>query len=173
MSRTLTIPPVNAPGGEAGTGRMELLLELVDANGDPIPGADPLNTLAIHGLGSYVITDTAVEIELSTQDELADETYYRVTVRQGRSEFRRDVQVPAGPDIGWAQFLGLSDPVTGGLAWASRLLPTGATDGQFATYDGATEEWVAETVLSGLTKIAVVDALPDPQVTGTLYMVKT
>lgn len=171
MSRTLTIPPVNAPGGEAGTGRMEVLLELVNANGDPIPGADPLNTLAIHGLGSYIVTDTAVEIELSTQDELADETYYRVTVSQGRYEFRRDVQVPAGPDITWAQFLGLSDPVTGGLAWADRLLPEGATDGQIAVYLDAQTEWVPTTVLSGFNKFERVSELPATWETDTIYLV--
>jgi hypothetical protein len=147
MSRTLIIPPINAPGAEAATGRMEILLELVDASGDPIPASDPGNTLAVHGLGVHVVTDTAVELTLSTQDELADETYYRATVRQGRSEFRRDVQVPADEaDLTWAQFLGLTDPVTGGLAWASRLLPdpTDLTDGVYtiSIVDGA---WVLET----------------------------
>jgi hypothetical protein len=147
MSRTLIIPPVNAPGAEAATGRMEILLELVDANGDPIPASDPGNTLAVHGLGSHVVTDTAVELPLSTQDELADETYYRVTVRQGRDEFRRDVQVPADEaDLTWAQFLGLTDPVTGGMAWASRLLPdpTELLDGVYtiSIADGA---WLLQT----------------------------
>jgi hypothetical protein len=144
MSRTLIIPPVNAPGGEAGLGRMEIILELVDANGDPIPSSDPGNTLTVHGLGTHVVTDTAVELTLSTQDELADETYYRVTVRQGRSEFRRDVQVPADvADITWAQFLGLTDPVTGGLAWAARLLPdpTELPDGLY-TISVASGAWV-------------------------------
>jgi hypothetical protein len=135
MSRTLIIPPVNVPGGEAGLGRMEILLELVDANGEPIPSSDPGNTLAVHGLGVHVVTDTAVELDLATQDELADETYYRVHVRQGREEFRRDVQVPADEaDLTWAQFLGLTDPVTGGLAWAARLLPdpTDLPDGTYS-----------------------------------------
>ena len=144
MSRTLVIPPVNAPGADAATGRMEILLELVDANGDPIPSSDPGNTLVVYGLGVHVVTDTAVELPLSTQDELADETYYRVTVRQGRSEFRRDVQVPADvADITWAEFLALEDPVTGGLAWASRLLPdpTDLPDGTY-TISIASGAWV-------------------------------
>jgi hypothetical protein len=144
MSRTLIIPPVNAPGAEAGTGRMEILLELVDSAGQPIPSADPGNTLVVHGLGVHVVTDTAVEIDLSTQDELADETYYRCTVRQGRSEFRRDVQVPADvADLTWAEFLSLDDPVVGALAWASRLLPdpTELPDGLY-TISVASGAWV-------------------------------
>lgn len=51
-------------------------------------------------------------------------------------------------------------------------VPDGATNGQISVYDDTEAEWVPTTVLSGLTKIAVVDALPDPQVTGTLYLVK-
>jgi hypothetical protein len=51
-------------------------------------------------------------------------------------------------------------------------VPDGATDGQIAVYSGSLTDWVPTTVLTGLTKIAVVDALPDPQVTGTLYFVK-
>ena len=174
MSRIIQIPPVAAPGAQGGTGRMEVLLSLVDATGTAIPASDASNTGVVHGLGVHVVTDQQYDLGLSTQAELTETTYYRVVVRQGRDEWRRDVQIPAGDGsvLTWAQFLGLSDPVTGGLAWAARLLPTGATDGQFATYDGATEQWVAETVLSGLTKIAVVDALPVPQVTGTLYLVK-
>jgi hypothetical protein len=50
-------------------------------------------------------------------------------------------------------------------------VPLGATDGQISVYNGLATTWVATTVLSGLTQIAVVDALPDPQVTGTLYFV--
>ena len=51
-------------------------------------------------------------------------------------------------------------------------VPDGATDGQIAVYSGSGTNWVPTTVLSGLTKIAVVDELPTPQVTGTLYFVK-
>lgn len=49
-------------------------------------------------------------------------------------------------------------------------VPTNGTEGQIpvATING---DWVPTTVLSGLTQIAVVAALPDPQVTGTLYFV--
>jgi hypothetical protein len=147
MSRTLIIPPVNAPGAEAATGRMEILLELVDADGNPIPSSDPGNTLAVHGLGVHVVTDTAVELDLTTQDELSDETFYRVTIRQGRSEFRRDVQVPADEaDLTWAEFLALDDPVTGGLAWAARLLPdpTDLPDGVY-TISIVSGAWVLQT----------------------------
>jgi hypothetical protein len=52
-------------------------------------------------------------------------------------------------------------------------VPDGATDGQIAVYSDSQSGWVPTTVMSGLTRIAVVDALPDPQVTGTLYMVKS
>ena len=49
-------------------------------------------------------------------------------------------------------------------------VPDGATAGQIPVYSGTA--WAPITVLSGLTKIAVVAALPTPQVTGTLYFVK-
>jgi hypothetical protein len=174
MSRIVQIPPVAAPGAQGGTGRMEVLLSLVDATGTAIPASDAANTGIVHGLGVHVVTDQQYDLELSTQAELTETTYYRVVIRQGRDEWRRDVQIPAGDGLPltWAQFLAFEDPVTAGLAWANRLLPTGATDGQFAVYDAATDTWPAKTVLSGLIKMAVVDELPDPQVTGTLYFVK-
>ena len=49
-------------------------------------------------------------------------------------------------------------------------VPDGATDGQIAVYAAADEEWVPTTVLSGLTKISVVDALPTPTDPTTLYL---
>lgn len=146
MSRTLTIPPVNAPGEASGSGRMEVRIELVDAAGTPVPYPDLANTLTVHGVGVYTVTDTPVEIPLSTQNELVDETFYRVTVRQGRAEFRREVQVPAGGDLTWAEFLNLQDPVAGGLAWTARLLPEGAAHGQVAAYDEQTGLWVPTSV---------------------------
>jgi hypothetical protein len=150
VSRTVVIPPVQAPGDAAGTGRMEVLLSLVDAAGVPIPDADVGNTLLVHGLGSHVVTDTAVEIDLPTQAELADETYYRVDVRQGRDQWTRLVQIPAGvADLTWAEFLALEDPVTGGLAWVTRLLPDDPTDGQMAVWDEVSGEWIADDVPSG------------------------
>ena len=48
-------------------------------------------------------------------------------------------------------------------------VPDGATDGQIAVYSAALSAWVPT---SGFVPISVVDALPDPQVTGTLYFVK-
>ena len=172
MSRNVIIPPVQAPGKDSASGSMELTLSLVGADGLPLPAGDVANTLLLHGLGVHIVSTQQLTLTLPTQDELPDTTYYRVQIRQGRDQYTKDVQLPAGGDCTWAQFLALSDPVTGGLAWADRLLPDSATDGQFAVYDADTEEWATETVLSGLTKIAVVDALPDPQVTGTLYFVK-
>lgn len=52
-------------------------------------------------------------------------------------------------------------------------VPDGATDGQIAVFSESENDWVPTTVLSGCTKIAVVDELPDPEVTGTLYLVKS
>lgn len=149
MARDVLIPPVAAPGNAAGSGSLQVHIALVDADGVAVPYADVANTGTIHGVGVHTITDSEYALTLSTQDELPDETYYRVQVRQGLSLYQRDVQVPAGGDLTWAEFLGLEDPVTGGMAWASRLLPDDATDGQFATYDAATSSWVATTVAPG------------------------
>jgi hypothetical protein len=130
---------------------MEVLLSLVDATGTAIPASDASNTGVVHGLGVHVVTDQQIDLELSTQAELTETTYYRVVVRQGRDEWRRDVQIPAGDGspLTWAQFLAFADPVTAGLAWANRLLPTGATDRQVATYDAATGLWVPEDQSGG------------------------
>ena len=49
-------------------------------------------------------------------------------------------------------------------------VPDGATDRQIAVYSAALSAWVPT---SGFVPISVVDALPDPQVPGTLYMVKS
>lgn len=151
MSRIVQIPPVAAPGAQGGTGRMEVLLTLVDATGTAIPASDASNTGIVHGLGVHVVTDQQYDLELSTQAELTETTYYRVVVRQGRDEWRRDVQIPTGDGspLTWAQLLAFEDPVTAGLAWASRLLPASATDGQFAAYDAATGLWEASTVAPG------------------------
>jgi hypothetical protein len=130
---------------------MEVMLSLVDATGTAIPASDASNTGIVHGLGVHVVTDQQYDLELSTQAELTETTYYRVMVRQGRDEWRRDVQIPTGDGspLTWAQFLAFEDPVTAGLAWASRLLPSDATDGQFAAYDAATGLWEALTVAPG------------------------
>lgn len=50
-------------------------------------------------------------------------------------------------------------------------VPTNAADGQIPVYSDVDGNYVAKTVLSGLERIAVVDDLPDPQITGTLYFV--
>jgi len=144
MSRIVQIPPVAAPGSQGGTVHMEVLLSLVDATGTAIPASDASNTGIVHGLGVHVVTDQQYDLELSTQAELTETTYYRVVVRQGRDEWRRDVQIPAGDGsaLTWAQFLAFEDPVTANLAWASRLLPTGATDQQVAVWDAATGVWI-------------------------------
>jgi hypothetical protein len=130
---------------------MEVLLSLVDATGTAIPASDASNTGIVHGLGVHVVSDQQIDLELSTQAELTETTYYRVVVRQGRDEWRRDVQIPAGDGspLTWAQFLAFEDPVTANLAWANRLLPSGATDGQFAAYDAATGLWEPISVAPG------------------------
>jgi hypothetical protein len=161
MSRNIIIPPVNAPGKDAASGTMELTLSLVGSDGLPLPVGDVANTLLMHGLGVHTISAQQLVLTLPTQDELPDTTYYRVQVRQGRDQYTKDVQLPSGGDMTWAQFLGLDDPVTGGLAWAARLLPEGATDGQFATYDAGTGTWIASTVAPGAgVEEAPVDGTP-------------
>ena len=172
MSRIVQIPPVAAPGAQGGTGRMEVLLSLVDSTGTAIPASDAANTGIVHGLGVHVVTDQQYDLELSTQAELTETTYYRVVVRQGRDEWRRDVQIPAGDGsaLTWAQFLMFEDPVTAQLAWASRLLPSDATDGQFAVYDAATQTWPATTVLSGFDTFSLVAELPVTWDPDTIYL---
>jgi hypothetical protein len=49
-------------------------------------------------------------------------------------------------------------------------VPDGATDGQIAVYSGSLADWVPTTVLTGLTKIVVTDALPSPTDPTTLYL---
>ena len=49
-------------------------------------------------------------------------------------------------------------------------VPDGATDGQIAVYSGSLADWVPTTVLTGLTKIVVVDELPSPTDPTTLYL---
>ncbi len=73
----------------------------------------------------------------------------------------------------------LSSPLpNGGTASTTAAAVSFAPSGTIAatTVQTAIEELDSEklamTVLSGLTAIAVVDTLPDPQVTGTLYFVK-
>ena len=61
--------------------------------------------------------------------------------------------------------IGLQGPAGAGV-------PDGATDGQIAVFSESENDWVPTSVLSGCTQISVVDALPDPEVTGTLYLVK-
>jgi hypothetical protein len=133
---------------------MELTLSLVGADGLPLPVADVANTLLLHGLGVHTISTQQLTLTLPTQDELPDTTYYRVQIRQGRDQYTKDVQLPAGSDCTWAQFLALSDPVTGGLAWAARLLPTGATDQQVAVWDAAIGAWIPADVIAANVVVA-------------------
>jgi hypothetical protein len=52
-------------------------------------------------------------------------------------------------------------------------VPDGSADMDSLVWDAAAGQWVtASNPLEGLTRIAVVDELPDPQVAGTLYFVK-
>jgi len=59
---------------------------------------------------------------------------------------------------------------TGVRGASGQGVPDGATNGQIAVYSEALNAWIPT---SGFVPIAVVDALPDPQIAGTLYMVKT
>jgi hypothetical protein len=54
---------------------------------------------------------------------------------------------------------------------------SGLTADELAAINGAASPdadnpFATMSIFDGLTKLAVVDALPDPQVTGTLYFVK-
>lgn len=116
--RRVLIPPVSAPGGTAGSGTMRLAVALVDVNGTPIPAADIANTHTLHGLGVHEVGDEGLTLTLTTQDELPDGTYYQISVRQGRSEFRTTVQLPPGEtDLTWAEFLALPNAVEGAARW--------------------------------------------------------
>jgi hypothetical protein len=63
---------------------------------------------------------------------------------------------------------------TGGRGWSHCIeVPDSVTEVEMVDLVGATLGTPGQLIaLQGLTKIAVVDALPDPQVTGTLYFVK-
>lgn len=145
-ARDVVIPPVSAPGGSAG--RMEAIIALVDAAGNPIPSADTGNTTLVNGSATIAVTSTPVTITLATQDELAGTTYYAVTVRQGSRQWTRRVQVPAGDgsDLTWAQFLELGAPVDAADLWSGRLLPGGGADAACLAKASAADydvEWVA------------------------------
>ena len=63
---------------------------------------------------------------------------------------------------------------TGGRGWSHCVeVPDSLTEVELVDLVGATLGIPGQLIaLQGLTKIAVVDALPTPQVTGTLYFVK-
>jgi len=161
MSRTVVIPPVTLPGGDAG--QIDILLTLEDDSGLPIPSGTAANDAIVAGLGWHTIADEAVTITLATQDELAGTTYYRIVYRQGRERWTKRVQVPAGASMTWAEFAALGAPVDAADIWASRLLPSDAAGGQIAVYDADAGAWVAATASGTGDMLA---ATYDPQGIG-------
>ena len=158
----LAVPPVLNGAGDLVPAR--LFVRLMLANGTSAIGF--VSTDLVTEFQNLAIPAAGLEVPLNPQALIAMEsgaaTYYEVRIQTAHRTERFVVQLE---DVVEAQ--DLSD-----LVGITIDAPAGAIDGQIPVYDGDENRWTPTTVLSGLTKIAVVDTLPDPQVTGTLYFVK-
>lgn len=145
-SRNVTVQPYEVPGGSANT-EVAVSWELVDADGAPQLGYDAILGDGVAGAYATVVRDTAVTIALPLTTGLVPALYWRFKARWGsligyRSYTSALISLDTGADMTLSEFLALD----------------GSSPPPFS--------------FEGLLRIAVVDALPDPQVTGTLYMVK-
>jgi hypothetical protein len=145
-SRNIVIQPYEVPGGFAST-EVTISLELVDVNGTPQLGYPTAPEDGVAGGYTVTIRSTVVTIPLQLTTELVPPLYWRLK----------------------AQWRGLVGPRT----YTSELISLDAgadmTLSDFLALDGSSPPPFS---FEGLLRIAVVDALPDPQVTGTLYFVK-
>jgi hypothetical protein len=145
-SRNVVVQPYEVPGGSATT-EVAVSWELVDANGAPQLGYDEILGDGVAGAYATVVRDTAVTVALPLTTGLVPALYWRFKAQWGsltgyRSYTSELISLDAGADMTLSDFLALD----------------GSSPPPFS--------------FEGLLRIAVVDALPTPQVTGTLYFVK-
>src|SRR5574343_1195239 len=159
MPRTVLIPAAFLPGSGLEPSRADITIQLVDRRtGSPVPASSLLNAHLFVCEKRLTVTDEAVTLPLATQSEINGETYYQVTVRQNGDTWTKRVAVPAtdGSDLTWAEFVGLTAPVSPA---SGRLLPDPALlpDGKWVTT--VDHEWIATDVPPG-------SGIPDAPLTG-------
>ena len=156
----------------------------------PVLSADDAPMGAVQVLVDDMV-DGVFSISLQTTDTTTPETIYRVEMWQTglesdhRYHYEFLATLPTGPgDLQWSGFFTPGPPLDpgewtaflahaqdqAGMIPAGRHLPDGATDGQFARWDGAAGAWVAVTIGGGdhadLTGRDAADQHPVGAVTG-------
>lgn len=160
-ARTVRIPPAYLPGSGTESSRADITLTLVDRSGKPVPASDAPNAALFVGAKRLTVATEPVALDVATQDQINGETYYQITLVQGRQTWTRRVQVPQadGSDLTWAEFVGLSAPVSPA---STRLLPDPSLAGDakwVTTLDG---QWVLADAPPG-------SGIPDAPEDGSQY----
>lgn len=142
-TRTIAIQPATTPGGAAT--QVEITLTLVDEDRNPVTRGNVIDDRLIVGEGRHIIGSDPYDLVLTTQDSIPGESWWRVEIPQGRHYEAHYVQIAAGAQMTWDEFLGSGAPVDAADIWSSRLLPTNPANGQMAIYDAASGTWVPVT----------------------------
>lgn len=173
-SRDLTIYPYDLPGGASNTDVL-ISLELVDADSAPQPGYDTVTGAGVVGTYTHTMRSEAITLALAATEGLTPQLYWLFKARWGSASGYRLYTsglielASAGGAITLSEFLSLAEiPGTITGLTADEIAAIRAADSPSAANPFATM-----AIFDGLTVLAVVDALPDPQVAGTLYMVKS
>ena len=170
-SRNVTIQPYEVPGGTANT-EVAISFELVDANGAPQLGYDAVLDDGVAGAYATVVRDTAITVALQTTDGLVPTLYWRFKAQWGSLTGYRTytsglIALVAGADLTLPEFLELEEiPGTITGLTADELAAIRAADSPSASNPFATM-----SIFEGLTKIAIVDTLPIPTDSATLYLI--
>ncbi len=141
-SRIVRIPAAYLPGSGADPSRADITLTLVDRTGKPVPASSQPNAALFVGTKRLTVTTLPVALTVATQDQINGETFYQVSVTNGTDTWTKRVQVPAadGSDLTWAEFIGLTAPVSPA---SGRLLPDPAEipDGYSLTVASGLPRW--------------------------------
>jgi hypothetical protein len=139
-TRNIIIPPPRYPGGLSSS--VTFSVKLVGQNDSEVYVADIDNNALIVGEGLHTITSSPYTLTLTTQDSLPIETWWKIEIPKGCDNPQiYKVQIAAGAEMTWNDFIQAGAPVDPESIWEFRLLPLDANTGQFIRWDG--EKWSA------------------------------